>query len=125
MAKSSDPVRPADVELFALYHLGLDRDGRYQFRNAHQCARHLQIPVATFEAWLRAAGLDTDAAKRVDFNLALAHADAQFVSPGEVKAFVATTWRAFVAARTGTPLSHLRLDVGCDAVWGADTPDPD
>ncbi|MEY3014840.1 MAG: hypothetical protein RIT45_3575 [Pseudomonadota bacterium] len=110
--------RPSDMELFALYHLGLDREGQYAFRNAHQCARHLRVEVATFEQWLRDARLDTDAVKRVDFNLSVAHVDAQFVSRDEVGRFVADTWRRFEAARTGQPLEQIRLDLDYEDIWG-------
>lgn len=111
-------ARPHDAELFALYHLGLGRDGRYRFRNLHQCARELSVDAATLEGWLRAARLDAEAAKRVDFNLSAAHVDAQFVAASHVGAFVAETWRAFVAAREHKPLDHVRLDLDYDAIWG-------
>lgn len=110
--------KPSDAELFALYHLGLGRDGVYTFRNAHQCAKHLGVSADTFDGWLRAAKLDSEAAKRVDFNLSAAHVDAQFVAPAEVGPFVARTWAAFLAARSGKPLDQIRLDVDYDEIWG-------
>lgn len=110
--------RPREIELFALYHLGLDREGRYAFRNAHQCARYLGVDAGTFDDWLRAARLDSESVKRVDFNLSVAHVDAQFVAPDAVTSFVAETWRAFEAARTGRPLDQIRLDLDYDDIWG-------
>ena len=111
-------TKPTDAELFALYHLGLGRDGKYQFRNTHQCAAHLGVSADTFEGWLRAAKLDSETAKRVDYNLSAAHVDAQFVAPAEVGPFVVKTWAAFLAARSGKPLDQIRLDVDYDEIWG-------
>jgi hypothetical protein len=110
--------RPSPRELFALYHLGLDREGRYRFRNLHDCARAHGVDAATFEGWLRRHRLDAASVKRVDFNLAVAHAEAQFVAADRVAGFVAETWAAFEAARAGRPLTHDRLDVDYEDVWG-------
>lgn len=112
-------VKPSDLELFALYHLGLDGQGAYRFRNLAECARHLHASPGQVQQWLQQAGIDADAVKAVPFNLTKCHVDAQFVALDQASAFVQTTWAAFQQARKGrSQAGDFHHDVNYDDIWG-------
>ena len=93
------PPRPADVDLFALYHLGVDRSGRYRFRNLDQCARELGVGSGQLQQWLQQAGLDAESVGQVPFDLAWWSAEAQFAPDGTTHEVVARAWAALLQAR--------------------------
>lgn len=111
---------PDAITLFALYHLGLDSDGNYRFRNFHECARSLKVDTETLERWLKAAKLDAESIGLVEFNMTAAHVDAQFTAQADVPTFIAATWSAFDTARSLAPRASIRMDVNYDAIWGID-----
>ncbi len=85
-------------ELFALYHLGLDREGRHAFRNLIDVAKVYGTDAATVTQWLKQARIDPDTVATVDFNLSALHVDAMFLQRGKVQAFVETAWQGYLDA---------------------------
>lgn len=119
--------RPSPIALFALYHLGLDEKGRYQFRNLAECARQLRVDAGQLQQWLRQAGLDADAVKSVPYNLTRRHVDAQFVAAGEADALIRQAWAEFQMARQQMRggRGQFHHDVNYDDIWGDGYSAPD
>ena len=89
---------------FCFYHLGLDRDWDYRFRNLHHTAAYFGIEADAVQAELQAHEMDADVVKRSDFNLSQAHAEAQVLSitgatPSDIEAFARNAWSSFIEAR--------------------------
>lgn len=106
--------RPDAQTLFALYHLGVDGQGAYAFRNLMQCARHLGVDAETFRKWLKDNQIDQDVITRVAFNLSAAHVDAQLAADNDSRlALAKASYAAFVAARA-EGLGDVNLDVDYD-----------
>ncbi len=104
--------------LFALYHLGLDAAGTYQFRNLHQCARALKMDADSLQTALQNAGLDQDTVSRLAFNVARWHAQAQFCKPAEAGALIEAAWQGLQEARRQAPTGDIVHDVDYDDLWG-------
>ena len=105
----SQPIEP--VALFAYYHLGLDHEYEYRFRNLHQAAAHFGVPADQIKAHLTEYGMETELIRLTGFNLSKAHADAMELdllgAPVAAREqFVRDTWAAFVAARS-EPLADV------------------
>lgn len=111
-------LRPDDIDLFALYHLGLDATGVYRFRNLAECARHLSVPVGQLQGWLQQAGIDADSVKAVPFNVTQCHVDAQFVTPELAAPLVRAAWSGFQQARRQARHGEFHHDVNYDDIWG-------
>ncbi len=111
-------MRPSAVELFALYHLGLDREGRYRFRNLSDCARIYGVEGATVLRWLQADGADPDTVSHVDFNLTRWHVDAQFVQAEDAPTLIAKAWNGYCEALARRDPSRVFHDVDYDDIWG-------
>lgn len=108
---------PPAMELFALYHLGLDTDGTYKFRNLGDCARRWGADNQTVTQWLQKAGIDAETVKRVPFNLTRCHVDAQFVKPEGAAALVRQAWDGYQAALRQSGRGEFQFDVNYDNVW--------
>lgn len=111
-------MRPSPIELFAFYHLGLDSDGSYKFRNVSDCARRYQVDNATVQRWLREAAIDPETVGQVPFNLARFHVDAQFVGDAQKKALVQEAWRGYQQALQRRDPSRFHHHVDYDDLWG-------
>ena len=106
---------PSAKRLFALYHLGVDDEGVYRFRNLLQCAQYLNVSTDDLRRWLQAAQIDQDVVTSTEFNLSAAHVDAQLAAtPTERLQIAARTFDAFVKARSdrsaGSKSVHLDID---------------
>ena len=112
--------RPDDLELFALYHLGLDREGQWRFRNSHQCAQVLGVDIETLQRWLVDRQLDSDSVKVVAYKLSIAAVDAQFVDAAEASAFTRRVWIEFQAARAVGGGGEFQFDIDYDALPSED-----
>lgn len=93
-----------DLDIFRFYYLGFDDDYEYGMRNIGQTARHFGVDVATMKARLAEAELLPETVKRVDYNLASAHADAYALdldgaSLAEREELVERVWTEFREAR--------------------------
>ena len=98
---------PDPFDVFCFYHLGLDREMRYRFRNLHDAAEYFGLQPPALRRYLDEHGLDAETMRHIDFNLSRAHADAQELelrgAPFEERlAFARRAWRHFLAARGGT-----------------------
>lgn len=69
-----DPFR-----VFVFYHLGLDEHYQYKFRNIHDAARNFRTSPEALNRFLAQHGMDATTFRHIDFNLAVAHADAQIL----------------------------------------------
>ncbi len=110
--------QPTPKALFALYHLGLDADGAYQFRNMAQCARLLQVEVQRLQALLTAADIDADTVGHVDFALSKWHAEAQFVAPQAAAALIDQAWNGYQDALRRIDRGQFFHSVNYDDLWG-------
>ena len=110
--------KPDAKALFALYHLGLDLEGRYRFRNANECANVVGVNVDTLQQWLLAARIDQDTVSRVDFNVSKWHAEAQFVQPAQAQPLIDEAWAGYTTALRNGGAGDVRLDVDYDDIWG-------
>lgn len=114
---------PKPIELFAFYHLGLDADGSYKFRNLNDCARRWNVDNATVQRWLQDAHIDPATVKSVPFNLTRYHVDAQFVRKEQQEQLIRDAWQGYMAelkrtlrhGRGGAPDFHFDIDY--DDVW--------
>lgn len=111
-------MRPSPIELFAFYHLGLDSDGSYKFRNVSDCARRYKVDNATVQQWLREAAIDPETVGQVPFNLARFHVDAQFISEDKKKALVQEAWSGYQQALRRRDPSRFHHHVDYDDLWG-------
>lgn len=109
--------RPEPKALFAFYHLGLDSDGVYKFRNLQDCARRWNASTADVQRWLQAAQIDAEAVKQVPFNLTRFHVDAQFVAPAEAGRLIDAAWQGYQQALRDRRADHFQHDVDYDDVW--------
>ncbi len=84
-------MRPSPFDLFSLYHLGVDRNGAYRFRNLHGVARELGASSSEVDGWLYEYGLTATIAKHLPINLSAWHAEAQILAltgtPEDVRGF--------------------------------------
>lgn len=64
-------------ELFAYYHLGLDRAWRYRFRNLTHAALYFDRSPAEIQAQLRVHRMSPEMVVHVPYALSKAHADVQ------------------------------------------------
>lgn len=107
--------KPTALQLFSLYHLGVDESGAVRFCNLHQCARVLGVSVTDLQAWLVADRIDQETATRVDFNVSRAHVDAQLAaSPESALEVAAEAFAAFVVARDKGGVGEVKLDIDYD-----------
>ncbi|MSP91286.1 MAG: hypothetical protein EXR79_05725 [Myxococcales bacterium] len=111
-------TRPADVDLFALYHLGVDRSGAYRFRNLDQCARELGVGSGQLQQWLQQAGLDAESVGQVPFDLAWWSAEAQFAAAGTVHDVVTRAWAALQQARPQRHAERFHHSIDYDRPLG-------
>jgi len=111
-------TRPDARELFGLYHLGLDREGRYRFRNLSECGRVLDVDPGQLMDWLREVQMDPDSVGQVDFNMAKWHAEAQFVSPAEADALLDRAHAGYVEALQRRAPGRFFHQVDYDDIWG-------
>jgi len=109
--------RPADLDLFAAYHLGLGPDRAYRFRNLAECARLFRTEPAMLQAWLVEARIDADTVKSIPYNLTRWHVEAQFAPVAEVPALIAQAWRGYQDALRGAR-GGFHHDVNYDDIWG-------
>ncbi len=98
---------PEPFEVFCFYHLGLDREMRYRFRNLHDAAEYFGLKAPALRRYLDEHGLDAETVRHIDFNLSRVHADAQDLelrdAPFEERlAFARDAWQRFLAARGRT-----------------------
>lgn len=111
--------RPDPKELFALYHLGLDREGRYKFRNLAEVAKIYGVDNRQVLVWLQDDGTDPDTVKQVDYNLTKWHVEAQFVPPEGAADLIRTAWEGYQTARkSGKGSGQFHHDVDYDDIWG-------
>ena len=112
-------ARPAPKDLFALYHLGLDAQGSYRFRNLSDVARTCAASPETVLQWLRESRIDPDTISHVDFNLSKWHVEAQFVAAADAGALVQKAWDGYqAAARDRRDPERVFHDVDYDDIWG-------
>ncbi len=111
-------MRPKPIELFAFYHLGLDSDGTYKFRNLADCARRWNTDAQTIQQWLQESRIDAETAKTVPVNLSRWHVDAQFAARDQVPALVRDAWQAYGKALQQRSPGQFHFDVDYDDLWG-------
>ena len=111
-------MRPTPIDLFAFYHLGLDADGSYRFRNVNDCAKRWQVDNATVQTWLREAAIDPETVGQVPFNLTRFHVDAQFVVADKARDLVQQAWRGYQDALRLREPGRFHHDVDYDDLWG-------
>ena len=114
-----------DYTLFRFYYLGFDADYEYGFRNLHHAASHFDVAVDDIKRMLADWQLDAAVTKRVDYNLARAHSEAQVLSLEgasiqEREAFSQRAWQEFRQARAAG-LSESIID-HLDVVSAFDLP---
>lgn len=113
-------MKPPDPrELFAYYHLGLDRRGRHAFRNLADLAREYGTDRDTASQWLKSSGLDPDTVGTVDYNLSALHVDAMLlvadrVEQDRVDSFVAEAWKGYVEALSDAVPGTFHFDIDYD-----------
>lgn len=90
--------RPSAKALFALYHLGVDEEGEYAFRNALDISRIYNQTPDIILNWTREGGFDPDTVGHVDFNLSRRHVDAQFAEPEQLQAIIDEAWAGYQEA---------------------------
>ncbi len=114
---------PKPIELFAFYHLGLDADGSYKFRNINDCARRWSVDNATVQLWLQDAHIDPATVKSVPYNLTRWHVDAQFVRPEQQEQLIRDAWHGYMAELKRTLSGRqsrepdFHFDIDYDDVW--------
>lgn len=113
------PIDP--FRLFAYYHLGLDDELSYRFRNLHHTAAHFGVEPEEVTAELLLHKMDAETIRRVDFNLSQAHARAMELdlidAPREEREqFVRDTFQAFLDARDAG-VGEERDDLDYDDIW--------
>jgi len=111
-------MRPPDVELFALYHLGLDGDGVYKFRNLTDVAKIFRVQAQTVQQWLCESSMDPDSMSQVEFNLAKWHVEAQFVAATGAQALAQRAWDAYTLALKHLDPHRVYHSVDYDDLWG-------
>ena len=111
-------MQPTPQALFALYHLGLDANGAYRFRNMEQCARYLQIETQRLQALLAAARIDADTVGHVDVPLSKWHAEAQFVTAETAQALIDKAWKGYQEALLRMDPGQFFHSVNYDDLWG-------
>ena len=115
-------MRPTAEALFAFYHLGLDANGTYKFRNLADCGRQFNASSVAIQQWLREAHIDADTVTAVPFNLTRFHVDAQFVAAAEAAELVRSAWQGYQAAlalqQPEQRRGEFRHDVNYDDIWG-------
>ncbi len=109
---------PADVELFALYHLGLDGNGAYKFRNLTDVARIFRVDTQTVQQWLLEHAMDPDSMSQVEFDLAKWHVEAQFVAVADAHALAQRAWNAYTVALKHRDPHRVHHSVDYDDLWG-------
>lgn len=88
--------KPDAFELFCFYHLGLDREWRYRFRNVNSAARAYNTTVEQVKAWLVAERIDPETVTSVPYALARAHSEAQILAlEGKVEQLPAFARRVY------------------------------
>lgn len=95
------PTPPPARELFALYHLGVDKQGQYAFRNLRDVARLYNTSNETVQAWLKAHRIDPETVGQVEFNLSRRHVDAQLAAPDQLPAVIDEAWAGYREALAG------------------------
>jgi len=114
-------MKPDALTLFAFYHLGIDRDGLYKFRNLHDALRAFGATAPELHGWLTEYRIDPPTVSRVDFNLAVAHTDAQIVAmAGDVDALraqVRQSFERYLAALERSTGEHVHFSLDYDDVW--------
>ena len=107
------------IDLFRYYYLGFDDDYEYAMRNIGHTARHFGVEVPELKRRLAELELLPETVKRVDYNLASAHADAyaldlEGASLAEREALVQRVFEEFQAARarglSDTMIDHLDVE---------------
>ena len=69
-------------DLFCAYHLGITRDGGYQFQNIHQVAQRFGTNAGVVRQLLSELGMDPDAIVHSSFDLAGAQVDIMLAPEG-------------------------------------------
>lgn len=110
---------PRAFEVFAFYHLGLDREFEYAFRNVNQAAAYFSMGIDELGAFLETHRMDPETIRHVDFNLSAAHADAQMMdldgaSIEARETFAKDTWKRYQAALQGSYDKSRQFD---DVDW--------
>ncbi len=72
----------SDFDLFCAYHLGITKEGTYQFQNVHQVAKQFGVNAAIIKQLLADFGIDSDTIIHSDFDLAGAQVDIMLAPPG-------------------------------------------
>jgi hypothetical protein len=62
-------------ELFCAYHLGITRDGGYQFQNIHDVAKRFGCPSGVIKQLLAEFDMDADAIVQAKYDMASAQVD--------------------------------------------------
>jgi hypothetical protein len=115
-------MKPTPIALFAFYHLGLDSDGTYKFRNIHDAARRFGATAEEVRSWLAEYRLDADTVAAVPFQLAQAHTDAMMVAlSGDaeaVRAHALATYGEYVRALESETGTSFHFSIDYDDIWG-------
>lgn len=111
-------MKPTPQQLFALYHLGLDEQGSYKFRNLGECARKLQVSPQEVQDWLKRARIDAETVGHVEFPLSKWHAEAQFVAQDKASEFIENAWKAYCEALAKSRGDRFHHSVDYDDLWG-------
>jgi hypothetical protein len=114
-------ARPFDV--FVYYHLGLDAQFEYRFRNLHDVAAYFGSSADEVQEFLTRHRIDAATFRHIDFNLSAAHVDAQMLdlegaATEERRAFAERTWERFQAALKGYDPRRTFEDLDYDDPWG-------
>ncbi|MFT5431316.1 MAG: hypothetical protein ACI9OJ_001995 [Myxococcota bacterium] len=101
----TDQNPPEAFDIFRHYYLGFDDDYEYAMHNIGQTARHFGMEVPALKTRLAELELMPETVKRVDYNLASAHADAyaldlEGASIGERQTLSERIWVEFQQARS-------------------------
>ena len=65
--------------VFAFYHLGLDEEFQYKFRNIHDTAKHFQVSEKAIRDFLEREKMTPERIRHTDFNLSEAHSEAMIM----------------------------------------------
>ena len=108
-------------ELFCLYHLGLDGEFSYRFRNMHQVASELDLGIMELNQALAEHRMDVDTIRHTPYNLAKAHAEASVLviteQPSSVERFARKTYHDYREALKRYDPSKTFEDVDYDNIW--------
>ena len=117
---TTTPPQTTPKSLFALYHLGLDGQGAYRFRNLQQCARELKLDAGQLTRMLQSARIDAETLGQVEFPLSKWHVEAQFVAADAAQDLIDRAWTTYQEALQKAQLGSGKFhhSVNYDDLWG-------